>query len=131
MVNGLVAVVMLLYLVIVGHKIKIEHSYYTTGLGLAYSIFSLGYYLGGGTDRNMETKIYPLLDWNAPGHTICICVAGIIFVFTVHVVCCILCKVRGFIHDKLFVQKRAKNENNSLIGFENRDFTIPSIIDLK
>jgi hypothetical protein len=51
MVHVLNSVLMLFDLTIVGHPIKMAHAYYTTGVGLAYAIFTLIYYLAGGTDR--------------------------------------------------------------------------------
>lgn len=134
MVHALIAVVMLLDLIIVGHPIKMEHTYFTAGLGLCYAIFSLVYFLAGGTDRNLGPAIYPLLDWTKPGKTIVVCVAAIFVVLIVHIVCCSMCKIRFLLHNKLFVQKNKREtcKNHALIGSEDsRDFTIPTIIDLK
>lgn len=64
------SVLMFADIMLVGHPIKMEHAYFTAGLGLSYSIFSLAYFLAGGLNRKNTTEIYPLLDWNKPGKTI-------------------------------------------------------------
>lgn len=51
MVHVFNSVIMLIDLMIVGHPIKLTHAYWTMGIGLAYSIFSLVYFLSGGTTR--------------------------------------------------------------------------------
>jgi hypothetical protein len=104
------------------------------GLGLAYSIFSLVYYLCGGTDRRNEPIIYPLVNWEKPGKTIVVCVGAIFFVVIVHILCCCVCKIRYLIHKKIFVKKEKKlntcKEHARMLS-EQKDFTIPSVLDLK
>ncbi|KXJ80229.1 hypothetical protein RP20_CCG026035 [Aedes albopictus] len=51
MVHVLNSVIMLIDLTIVGHPIRLNHAYWTTGIGVAYALFSVIYYLAGGTDR--------------------------------------------------------------------------------
>lgn len=51
MVHVLNSVIMLIDLTIVGHPIRLNHAYWTTGIGVAYAVFSVIYYLAGGTDR--------------------------------------------------------------------------------
>lgn len=51
MVHVFNSVIMLIDLAIVGHPIKLSHVYFTTGIGLAYGIFTGIYFLAGGTDR--------------------------------------------------------------------------------
>lgn len=135
MVHALLAVIMLGDLVIVGHPVRMDPDLYVTaGVGLGYSIFSLVYYLADGTDRHLNHAIYPLLDWQKPGKTIVVCVGGIFFVVVMHICVCCLCKVRYLIHKKLFVKKAKKletcKEHARMLG-DQKDFTIPSILDLK
>jgi hypothetical protein len=105
------------------------------GLGLGYSIFSLVYYLSGGTDRDFSPIIYPLVNWEKPGKTIVVCVAAIFFVVIVHILCCCVCKVRYLIHKKIFAKKEIKKlhtcKEHSKMLSEQKDFTIPSVLDLK
>lgn len=109
--------------------------YFTAGVGLGYSIFSLVYYLADGTDRQLNHAIYPLLDWQKPGKTIVVCVGGIFFVVVVHILVCCLCKMRYLIHKKLFVKKNKElckeHAQQRLMLGEQKDFTIPTILDLK
>lgn len=140
MVHVFLAMLMLGDLVIVGHPVRMDPDlYFTAGVGLGYSIFSLVYYLADGTDRQLNHAIYPLLDWQKPGKTIVVCVGGIFFVVVVHILVCCLCKMRYLIHKKLFVKKNKKLEtckehaqqHSRLMLGEQKDFTIPTILDLK
>lgn len=42
---------MLVDLIVVGHPIKVQHAYQTIGIGVAYMIFTIIYFLIGGTNR--------------------------------------------------------------------------------
>jgi hypothetical protein len=103
-------------------------------LGLAYSLFSLVYFLAGGTDRKLQNNIYPLVNWEKPGKTIVVCVGAIFFVVIMHIICCCICKVRYLIHKKIFAKKEKKlgtcKEHSKMLS-EQKDFTIPTILDLK
>lgn len=135
MVHALLAMLMLGDLVIVGHPVRMDPDLYcTAGVGLGYSLFSLVYYLADGTDRLLNHAIYPLLDWQKPGKTIVVCVGAIFFAAIVHILVCCLCKIRYLIHKKLFVKKSKKLETckeHARMLSEQKDFTIPSIVDLK
>ncbi|XP_058447103.1 protein rolling stone isoform X1 [Malaya genurostris] len=92
MVHVLNSVIMLIDLTIVGHPIRLNHAYWTTGIGVIYGLFSVIYYLAGGTDRHNESSIYKMLDWQKPGKSIVICALGVFFVFIVHFICyCLYC----------------------------------------
>ncbi|XP_070492841.1 protein rolling stone isoform X1 [Chironomus tepperi] len=134
-VHTVLAVIMFADLLLVGHPVRMDPDlYFSTGLGLAYSIFSLIYYLCGGTDRQNDTVIYPLVNWEKPGKTIVVCVGAIFFVVIVHILCCCVCKIRYLIHKKIFVKKEKKlntcKEHAKMLS-EQKDFTIPSVLDLK
>ncbi|XP_013099839.1 uncharacterized protein LOC106082070 [Stomoxys calcitrans] len=104
MVHVLNSIIMLIDLAIVGHPIKLSHVYFTTGIGLAYAIFTGIYFLAGGTDRKNETAIYPMLDWRKPGKAIIVTVCAIIFVFVVHFVCFLLYRARVWLFTKLCIR---------------------------
>ena len=42
---------MLIDLIVVGHPIKVQHAYQTIGMGVMYMIFTIIYFLVGGTNR--------------------------------------------------------------------------------
>jgi hypothetical protein len=75
---------MMLDFLITGNDIKLFHVVYTVGFGSAYVIFSFIYYILGGTNRLLENKIYPFLDWEKPGKTLKVCCVGVICVAIVH-----------------------------------------------
>jgi hypothetical protein len=92
--------------------------------------------LSGGTDRKLQSNIYPLVNWEKPGKTIVVCVGGIFFVVCVHILCCCICKVRFLIHKKIFAKKEKLRipgtcKEHSKMLSEQKDFTIPTILDLK
>ncbi|CAB3365528.1 Hypothetical predicted protein [Cloeon dipterum] len=53
-------------LLVNSHPVRILHVYQPVMLGACYGIFSWMYYLCGGTSRDDQTKIYPILDWQKP-----------------------------------------------------------------
>ena len=64
--------------------VKIQHVVYPLGYGAIYLMFTLIFYLAGGTNSMLEdTAIYPgILDWNEPGTT---CIANLIIVVAIHI----------------------------------------------
>lgn len=57
MVHVLNSIFMMIDLAIVGHPIRLNHAYFTTGVGVCYAIFSVIYFLAGGTNRYVELYI--------------------------------------------------------------------------
>lgn len=57
MVHVLNSIFMMIDLAIVGHPIRLNHAYFTTGVGVCYAIFSVIYFLAGGTNRYVELSI--------------------------------------------------------------------------
>lgn len=132
MVHVLMAAIMFIDLLIVGHPVRlIPDLFYTTGVAFCYSIFSLTYFLLGGTDRKQNHAIYPLVDWKKQGKTLVVIMSAIFFVAVIHVLVCFLCKIKFLIHKKFFVKKieHCKEQTQMLDDF--KDFTIPSMLDHK
>lgn len=135
LVHGGMALFMFGDLLIVGHPVRMDPDlYFSTGVGLGYSVFTLVYYIGEGTSRTNDHAIYPIVDWKKPGKTIVVCVGGIFFTVVVHIFVCCVCKVRYLIHKKLFAKKNKKLETckeHARMLSENKDFTVSTIVDLK
>ncbi|ALC39954.1 CG43778 [Drosophila busckii] len=106
MVHVLNTIIMLIDLAVVGHPIKMSHAYFTTGIGLAYAIFTGIYFLAGGTDRKNQTAIYPMMDWTKPGKAIIVTACAIIFTFFVHFCCYLLYRGRVWLFTKLCIRGR-------------------------
>lgn len=51
MVYGLNSVFMFIDLMTVTHPINLSHIYWTIGVGISYTLFTVGYFIGGGTTR--------------------------------------------------------------------------------
>jgi hypothetical protein len=133
MVHGVMALLMFGDLLIVGHPVRMDPDLYcTTGVGLGYSIFTLVYYIGEGTARDLKHYIYPLVDWKKPGKTIVVCVGAIFFTVFMHIIVCCICKIRYLIHKKLFAKKNKKletcKEHARMLSEQN---TVSTIVDLK
>jgi hypothetical protein len=133
MVHGVMALLMFGDLLIVGHPVRMDPDlYFTTGVGLGYSVFTLIYYIGEGTARDLNHAIYPLVDWKKPGKTIVVCVGAIFFTVFMHIIVCCICKIRYLIHKKLFAKKNKKletcKEHARMLSEQN---TVSTIVDLK
>uniref|UniRef100_A0A182QD39 Protein rolling stone n=1 Tax=Anopheles farauti TaxID=69004 RepID=A0A182QD39_9DIPT len=116
MVHVLNSIIMLIDLTIVGHPIKLNHAYWTTGIGVAYALFSIVYYLAGGTDRHNDSSIYKMLDWTKPGKSIVICALGIFAVFLMHFLCYCLYCLRVWLYARVCVQgNNSKSSSNEKI----------------
>jgi hypothetical protein len=85
-------------------------------------------------------RIYPLLDWEKPGKTIVACVAGIFFVFIVHLVSFCMYRLRVWIYSKLCMRGHDDDKEvtsiartlSTLEDSQRENFLNPTkIIDLK
>jgi hypothetical protein len=63
-VNSLLVVI---DLAVASHPVRLLHLYQLVLFAIGYSGFTAVYYLCGGTNRQGDSKIYPLLDWQRPG----------------------------------------------------------------
>uniref|UniRef100_A0A182IWF9 Protein rolling stone n=1 Tax=Anopheles atroparvus TaxID=41427 RepID=A0A182IWF9_ANOAO len=144
MVHVLNSIIMLIDLTIVGHPIKLNHAYWTTGIGVGYTLFSIIYYLAGGTDRHNDSSIYKMLDWTKPGKSIVICALGIFAVFLMHFLCYCLYCLRVWLYARVCVQgnnsKTSSNEKitsitrtlSSMEEAQRENFLNPTaVVDLK
>ncbi|XP_059474926.1 protein rolling stone-like [Neocloeon triangulifer] len=59
-------IIIVVDLLVNSHPIRILHVYQPVILGASYGAFAWIYYLCGGTNRENQTKIYPVLDWETP-----------------------------------------------------------------
>lgn len=59
------------------------HFWYPVIFGLIYALFSLFYYLAGGTNHNGKPYIYPALNWENPGTAVLYCVIIVIIALPV------------------------------------------------
>ncbi|XP_046388072.1 protein rolling stone-like isoform X2 [Ischnura elegans] len=66
LVHGINSALMLTDLVLIAHPYRLHHFYFPVTLSIFYSIFTIIYFLAGGTSRDRSTKIYPQLDWSKP-----------------------------------------------------------------
>ncbi|XP_065332359.1 protein rolling stone-like isoform X2 [Cloeon dipterum] len=81
LVNSVVVVV---DLVLAGHPVRLLHLYQPVLLALGYSIFTAVYFLLGGTSRDSQVNIYPLLNWQRPGLAVAAVVAACLLLVVLH-----------------------------------------------
>ncbi|XP_057660389.1 protein rolling stone-like [Diorhabda carinulata] len=99
-VHGNNSVMMFLDLCMVSHPIRFLHVIYTIVLGLTYVLFTLIYYLAGGTGYGGARYIYSIVDWSKPSQTIGVCLGVIMFQVVLHMVIILISFVRMSIAKK-------------------------------
>lgn len=100
--HAVVFILMFLDFLILGHPIKIKEAIYPITYGVTYSIFSLFYFLAGGTDRKLRHKIYPLLDWKLPGQCVIVIFVSVVVAFTFHSMFYGIYRLRKSIKNRVF-----------------------------
>lgn len=95
------SLLMLIDLCIVAHPIRLMHFYCPMICGACYIVFSIIYYLAGGTNKDGSIAIYPILNWSKPGITVLICVLVTLFIIFLHILTYCIYKARKAIHRSL------------------------------
>lgn len=109
---------MFLDVLIAAHPIRLYHVYQSLLMGLVFTLFSVFYYIGGGTDRLVHFKsnhihiitttfpprygnhfIYFVLDWSKPEGALTTAVGVIVLAIICHTAIFGVYKLRVFIHD--------------------------------
>ena len=108
-VNGITAIFDIIFS---GTAIRLLHVVYSILIGTAYVVFTIVYHVVGGTDKDGNSHIYSILDYNKhPGRAID---AIIIVVFVVlpllHLAIYIIYSVRHWLVNKLY-RKRLQHES--------------------
>ncbi|XP_055301374.1 protein rolling stone [Sitodiplosis mosellana] len=114
------SVIMLIDLMTVTHPINLNHTYWTMSIGVIYTLFSVVYFIAGGTDRTKSKSIYRYLDWRKPGKAIVVSLGCIFSVFVVHVLVYCLYRFRVGIFRKFCMRQRtfhqyARNDDQIII----------------
>ncbi|XP_050681810.1 protein rolling stone-like [Leptidea sinapis] len=80
-IHAINSVVMVILLLTSRHPSHILHFYFPFFFGVLYMVFSIIYYIVGGTDPYGNLYVYPVLDWSEPGAaTITIAVCSILII---------------------------------------------------
>lgn len=66
-----------------------------------YMMFSLIYYLAGGTDKHGCSYIYKILDWKKPIQSLLVCMGEVVFMIILHSAMCLLAKVKDHVYFKI------------------------------
>ncbi|XP_066248383.1 protein rolling stone-like [Euwallacea similis] len=117
-VHGLNSIVVLLDLCVVCHPVKIFHFIYPLLLALCYTIFSITFYVAGGTTKTGSRYIYPILKWDQPGRTTGVCAGVMVLMIVLHLFTFLLYKLRvrlytHFICPKVDSPLSEKEQNES------------------
>lgn len=64
------SIIVIFETLIVGHPVRLIHAYQHIIFALLYLIFTAIYYIAGGTDKDGNSALYGILNWNKPHWTI-------------------------------------------------------------
>ncbi|XP_055639296.1 protein rolling stone-like [Toxorhynchites rutilus septentrionalis] len=131
-------VFMFIDLIIVAYPVRIWHMVQPICFGLIYCLFSVVYFLFGGTDKKGRPFIYNVLDWQTPGRSMVTVVGTITLAIIVHVLMFFVYKLRNSIYLRFFnlkpilptnstinlQQGKACNGISMVYGNENHGFSI-------
>lgn len=107
LVHAINSILMLIDLILVTHPHRIQHFYFPISIAFVYSIFSVIYFLVGGTGRNGTHKIYPQLDWKKPfTQTLPIVAGAIVLVVILHSLIYGFSELRSYVGRKLKTPRR-------------------------
>ncbi|KAH1009199.1 protein rolling stone isoform X2 [Dendroctonus ponderosae] len=84
MVHGMNAILMIIDFCAVAHPVRFLHFVYPVGLAFVYVTMTAIFYACGGTAKNGDQFIYPILKWSTPGITVAYCIAIMILIFFIH-----------------------------------------------
>ncbi|XP_044013735.1 protein rolling stone-like isoform X2 [Aphidius gifuensis] len=97
--------------------LKYRHFWWSISIILIYIIFTIIYFIAGGTDKRGKHCIYDAMDWNKPIKTILLTGGAIICLIIVH---CLLCYLT-IIKERLYSYCE-NNKNHELpINYHNND----------
>jgi hypothetical protein len=78
------SVVVFADLAIAAHPVRLLHLYQPVLFAIVYAVFSAVYFLFGGTNRQGDSKIYPLLNWQRPGLAIGALIGACLLLIILH-----------------------------------------------
>ncbi|XP_066247863.1 protein rolling stone-like [Euwallacea similis] len=84
MVHGMNSILMFIDFCIVGHPVRLLHFIYPIIFTMVYVSMTAIYYACGGTAKNGDKYIYPILKWDHPLSTLGYCVAIVILIVVIH-----------------------------------------------
>ncbi|XP_060516254.1 protein rolling stone-like [Cylas formicarius] len=105
LVHAANSILMFVDLWLVSHPIRILHFLYPLLLSLAYTIFTIIYFVSGGLSRDGTPYIYPILKWDNPGSTTLVCLGVMAFLLFLHLCTYFVYLLRLKIYEILFLPK--------------------------
>ncbi|XP_066589772.1 uncharacterized protein [Prorops nasuta] len=95
------SILMLCDLCIANNPFKIRNIWWPMPIVVSYILFTLIYYAAGGLDKLGLHYIYKILDWQRPGRSMLVCAGGLTFVAIVHLLLCLLERLKAKVYAKL------------------------------
>lgn len=93
-VHVLNSILMTIELFVTAHPMRILHVYVPICYGVVYCIFTVIYYVAGGTNIDDEPNIYNILDWRKPSETILVCLGFAALIVVIHCITYALYRLR-------------------------------------
>ena len=92
---------------VTGMPKRILHVWFSVIFALIYALFTVFYYLAGGTNHNGNPYVYPVLDWRKPGSAILYCLpVCFVLVPVVHLILYGIHRLKLFTYEKCDCCKR-------------------------
>ncbi|XP_046978427.1 protein rolling stone-like [Vanessa cardui] len=114
MLHGVNSGLMFIELVFSTHPSRLLHIMQPLYFALAYLLFSVAYFIGGGLDPWGNAFIYPVIDWSKPLQTLVVVTLTALFLALMHIITVVVASARDFIIRKYFNDKNGEYND----GFE-------------
>nr|CAD7456664.1 unnamed protein product [Timema tahoe] len=101
LVHAFNSLLMLLDLALVSFPFHLLHIFLPVLFTLIYIIFTVIYYLAGGTNKDGKIALYPILDWENPKRSSIVCVLALLFLLFLHLITWLLSLLRCWAHQHL------------------------------
>nr|CAD7573751.1 unnamed protein product [Timema californicum] len=105
LVHAFNSLLMLLDLALVSFPFHLLHIFLPVLFTLLYIIFTVIYYLAGGTSKDGKIALYPILDWENPKRSSIVCVLALLFMLFLHLVTWLLSLLRCWAYQHLSKNK--------------------------
>ncbi|XP_045165334.2 protein rolling stone-like [Mercenaria mercenaria] len=92
---------------------RVLHFWFSVVFGVVYALFTLFYYLAGGTNHNENPYVYPVLDWRTPGTATLYCViVCFVLVPIVHLILYGIHRLKILLYQKCDCCRRSSNRKD-------------------
>ncbi|XP_053616754.1 protein rolling stone-like [Plodia interpunctella] len=99
-IHGMSSILMMILLLTARHPSRFLHFYQPFSISLVYLLFTIIYYLVGGTDPNGNVWIYPNIDWSKTGPTTRMIIGSTVVFLTLHFMAVLISMGRDWLSNR-------------------------------